>query len=379
MRMVVGAILCAGLSSCTHSQPGSPQSQMPPVIYQLARPAELAGVRPRVIVTSDFPPVDVIPVKACKLSDPKSRCSDPDDLQSMVRFLLYANEMDVEGLIASAGSFANVANKQNILAMLERYDLADETLRGHDPRYPTAAHLRSITWQGMDGAIGTEAFAGGKYRAIGTLVGPTYDTEASDAIIRIVDEPDPRPVWILVWGGPREAAQAIWKVRTTRSAEDFRRFVAKLRLYIVGKQDYTADWLLDTFPELFVVVSEHNYMGQFWNMTGADQSVSNAAWMEEHIRRDHGPLGAVYPRSGWDPSVPGVWEGDTPSFLHLLSGIRGVSDPEKPDQPSWGGLFVKPDPSRAHWFDHPSGPQTVYRWRREVQADLAARTEWLRP
>lgn len=331
------------------------------------------------IVTSDFPPVDVIPVKACKPSDPKPQCSDPDDVQSMVRFLLYSNEMEVEGLIASAGSLANVANKQNILAMLDRYDLAEKALRGHDPRFPTAAHLRSITWQGMDGAIGTEAFAGGKCRAIETLVGPTHDTEASDAIIRIVDKPDPRPVWIVIWGGPREAAQAIWKVRATRSAENFQRFMAKLRLYIIGKQDYTADWLLSTFPNLFTIVSEHNYMGQFWNMAGADQSVSNAAWMEEHIRRDHGPLGATYPRSGWDPSVPGVWEGDTPSFLHILSGIRGVSDPEKPDQPGWGGQFVQPDPARAHWFDYPSGPQAVYRWRPQVQADLAARTEWLRP
>ena len=49
--------------------------------------------RLRVIVTSDFPPFPVTN-------------SDPDDVQSMVRFLLYANEFDVEGLIASAGTTA---------------------------------------------------------------------------------------------------------------------------------------------------------------------------------------------------------------------------------------------------------------------------------
>ena len=49
--------------------------------------------RYRVIITTDFP---AIPVKN----------SDPDDVQSMVRFLLYSNEFDVEGLIASAGSFS---------------------------------------------------------------------------------------------------------------------------------------------------------------------------------------------------------------------------------------------------------------------------------
>ena len=62
----------------------------------------------RVIISSDFPPLDVIPVRAVKQGDPPEKCSDPDDVQSMVRFLLYSNE------------------------------------------------LRSKTWQGMDGTIGTE-------------------------------------------------------------------------------------------------------------------------------------------------------------------------------------------------------------------------------
>lgn len=40
----------------------------------------------------------------------------------MVRFLLYTNEFDVEGLIASSATFANVANKQSILDILDLYD-----------------------------------------------------------------------------------------------------------------------------------------------------------------------------------------------------------------------------------------------------------------
>src|SRR4051812_7882340 len=92
----------------------------------------------RVVISTDFPPLDVIPVKGVQKGDPPEKCSDPDDLQSMVRFLLYANEFDVEGLIASAGTFANVARKQNILDMLDCYDQVDENLRRHDARYPTA-------------------------------------------------------------------------------------------------------------------------------------------------------------------------------------------------------------------------------------------------
>jgi hypothetical protein len=36
---------------------------------------------------------------------PEDHTSDPDDIQSMVRFLLYANEFDVEGLVASSATF----------------------------------------------------------------------------------------------------------------------------------------------------------------------------------------------------------------------------------------------------------------------------------
>ena len=61
-------------------------------------------LKPRVIIMTDFPPLDVIPVKATY--GPPEKRSDPDDVQSMVRFLLYTNEFDVEGLIASAGTRA---------------------------------------------------------------------------------------------------------------------------------------------------------------------------------------------------------------------------------------------------------------------------------
>ena len=88
-------------------------------------------------------------------------------------------------------------------------------------------------------------------------------------------------------------------------------------------------------------------------------------------------MGAAYPQSGWDPKYPGVQEGDTPSFLHLISAVRGLNDPEKPDQPGWGGQFVRPDQSKNHWFDDPTGTKTVSRWRAEVQADFARRVDWM--
>ena len=72
-----------------------------------------AAPRLRVVIMTDFPPVDVVP-GGMGFGAPERR-SDSDDVQSMVRFLLYTNEFDVEGLIATSGTFANVANKQNLL------------------------------------------------------------------------------------------------------------------------------------------------------------------------------------------------------------------------------------------------------------------------
>lgn len=317
--------------------------------------------RPRVIVITDFPPLDVIPVKANY--GPDSMRSDPDDIQSMVRFLLYTNDFDVEGLVASAGTLANIARKQNILDILDLYDRVDENLRKHDPRYPTADKLRSVTWQGRHNTYG---------RPAEKILGKGEDSEASDAIIRVVDRPDPRPVWICVWGGPREVAQAIWKVQHTRSSAELRRFLGKLRIYMIGEQDGSAQWLLDNFPSLFIIVSKNTYFGMF----AQHSRLGDLDWINENIRKGHGPLGAVYPKSGYDPRNPGQQEGDSPSFLYLISAVRGLNNPEKPNQQSWGGQFIRKDSSTNHWFDGP-GPKSVSKFRVQVQKDFAERADWM--
>jgi Protein of unknown function (DUF1593) len=348
------------------------------MVLMLAAAAPLADVppAPRVVVMADFPPLDVIPVKACGPSSPRERCSDPDDVQSMVRFLLYANELEVEGLIASAGTLANLARKQPLLELLDRYAQVQPLLARHDPRYPAAALLKARTWQGLDGTWGTPSF-GTPAQPLARLLGTTLDTEASDALIRIVDRPDPRPVWVLGWGGSREVAQALWRVRQTRSAEDLAHFVGKLRLYLIARQDGTTDWLLNEFPSLFVILSERNYMAMF-SHAGPDSTLTDLDWLDRHVRRVHGPLGAAYPASGWDPAAPGQQEGDSPSFLHLVGSLRGVNNAERPGQPGWGGQFQQPDPARNHWFDHPQGAQSISRAKEQMQAEFAERANWMR-
>lgn len=327
-----------------------------------------AFTRPRVVIMTDFPPVDVIPGGAGY--GPAEKRSDSDDVQSMVRFLIYANEFEVEGLIASSATFANFANKQNILDILYLYDRIDENLQEHDGNYPTAEQLCQVTWQGASGTWGKPA---------SEIIGADKNSEASEKIITLLEKPDQRPIWFCIWGGSCDLAQALWKIKETRTAAETERLINKVRLYMIGLQDGSGQWILDTFPSLFVIVSEKNYMGMFNNAPGADQQLSDLDWVNRNIRKGHGMLGALYPESGFYPETPGVWEGDSPSFLHLVSAVYGMNDPEKPHQEGWGGKFICPDKSKNHWFDDPAGTQAVSKWRRQVQEDFARRADWMLP
>ncbi|WP_372775335.1 nucleoside hydrolase-like domain-containing protein [Mangrovibacterium sp.] len=165
--------------------------------------------QPRVVILTDFPPVDVIPGGAGY--GPAEKRSDSDDVQSMVRFLLYTNDLDVEGLVATSGTFANFANKQNILDMLYLYDCVDENLRKHDSRYPTADYLRSVTWQGTSKTYSRPAME---------IIGAGKDSEASEKIIALLEKPDSRLVWFCVWGGSCDLAQGLTTRRDVKPSSN---------------------------------------------------------------------------------------------------------------------------------------------------------------
>ncbi|MCS7468627.1 DUF1593 domain-containing protein [Stieleria sp. ICT_E10.1] len=322
------------------------------------------SLRPRIIVMSDFPPIGV--VKGGNV--PNTMKSDPDDMQSMVRFLLYSNEFDVEGIVAAAGTFAMEAHKKNMLDVLDRYEQVYGNLKSHDARYPTPDYLRSVTYEGRGNNHGLSIKFGKNKQPWSDIIGKGLDTEASNAIIAAVDKPDPRPVWISVWGGPREVSQAIWDVKNNRSKAELKRFISKLRIFLIYYQDSTHGWLMDEFPELFIVDSRKTYQGMF----GGRDPLSDLAWVNEHVRKGHGLLCDIYPHEGM--GCTGVCEGDTPAFLHLVSATRGINDAEDPTQPSWGGQY-KRRPGTNHYVDGP-GKSSISRWRADYQKEFQDRCDW---
>ena len=295
--------------------------------------------------------------------------SDPDDVQSMVRFLLHSNEFDVEGLIASAATNSFVADKDNIHYMVDLYDQVDENLRVHDQNFPTADYLHSVTYQGMgnEGPISIQWNCSNGHWS--DIIGSGRDSEASEAIIAAVDKPDPRPIYIGVWGGAREIAQAIWKVQNTRTPAEADAFISKLRVFLIHCQDATTPWLMDV-PNLFVVWSRTTYQGMF----GAD----NQSWVQTNIKNNHGPLCAAYPDYDYQGNPAGVREGDSPSFMWLLSANRGINNPEDPTQPSWGGYY-NPIPGETNKYGGPDyqGPtSSIRQWYDDFQAEFAERADW---
>lgn len=306
--------------------------------------------KPRVFVMTDISSLD-------------AAHGEPDDTQSMVRLLLYANVLDLEGLAATWTPHGNAVHPEYIRALIGEYEKVRPNLLLHSPDYPTAAHLRALV-------------CGGHLDHDRTGAG--LDTNASEMLIRAADRPDPRPLWAIFWGGTRELAQALWKVRETRSAAELAAFVGKLRIYAIADQDATGPWLREQFPGLFYIFARHVFRGMYKD---GDQTLVGSEWVEANIRQGHGALGAAYPNyQGGDPwsKVRGIKEGDTPSFLYLIP--NGLSDTPQPTWGNWGGRFVGSGMRYTDAEDRlgaEAGPRvTVNRWRAAYQADFAARLDW---
>jgi hypothetical protein len=315
--------------------------------------------------------------------------NEPDDEESMVRFLVYSNEYDVEGLIATTSVWLrDKVRPENIRERIEAYGKVRENLLKHAPGYPTTEHLLSATKAGLP-EFGMEG------------VGPGKDSQGSRHIIDVVDRPDERPVWVSIWGGANCLAQALWDIKYTRSKEQLDAFVSKLRVYTISDQDNSGRWMRITFPNLFYIVSpsevgHHEYYKATWTGISGDRQYKNGPfhkfelvdnpWLEQNIIKGHGPLGALYPKLKY------IMEGDTPSFIGLIS--NGLGSRKSPSYGGWGGRYVLCQTyaeTRPIWtnargaqdtvvaengIEYTSDQATIWRWREAFQHDFAARMEW---
>jgi hypothetical protein len=320
--------------------------------------------------------------------------NEPDDQMSLVRFLLYSNEIDVEGLVAATSTWQKTSNHpETMREIIAVYGQVRPNLLKHAPGWPTASELEHKVASGQ--------------RTYGmAAVGIDKSSPGSRLLITAVDRDDPRPLWITIWGGANTLAQALTDVRATRRQAELGKFVAKLRVYSISDQDDAGPWIRKEFPDLFYIVrpsppNGDEYYYATWtgisgdvyyrNGEGADFSTVTNEWLDTNIR-SKGELGKQYPKFAF------IMEGDTPSYLSLID--NGLASWWNPSWGGWGGRYVFRQPygeTHAIWSqggdvfsrmtsqDTVGGPDgknyvsdqaTIWRWREAFQHDFAARMDW---
>ncbi len=302
---------------------------------------------------------------------------DPDDQQSMIRLMVYANEFDLELLLASAAGTpgelkAKITRPDLIQQTVDAYGEVLPNLKLHATGWPEANDLRACIHSGNPQ----------RGRA---HIGAEHDTAGSRALIQRIDAGSPeRPLNVSIWGGQTDLAQALWRVKQERGASGLATFVRKCRVYDIADQDGIADWMRGEFPGLQYILNKAApgtdkrqavFRGMY--LTG-DEALTSLAWINENVRR-RGRLGALYPIKTWTAPNPHACmkEGDTPSWFFFLPA--GGNDPSDPTKPGWGGQFVR---QLDGWYE--SAParvgfdprELVSRWRPDFQRDFARRMSW---
>ena len=286
-------------------------------------------LKPRLVVCTDIAPADV----------------EPDDMESMVRLMAYADMFEIEALITSVGWNCDpypAEWAQYLQRVIEAYrkDVPKLMRRsGQQEFMPLEEENKQQSigyWPSAD-YVKSRAVMGSIHGGI-KAIGADNDSPGSELLIRLADEDDPRPIYVAAWGGANTLAQAIWRVKQSRSSEELKRFVRKFRIYTITDQDmqysmrmnrsYSSHmWLRKEFADdLQFVWDEGTWQEQC--------ELGKRHWQQHKDNiQGRGALGGEYPTYKW-----GV-EGDTPSFLYVMP--NGLNNPEDPHQAGWAGYHER--------------------------------------
>jgi hypothetical protein len=355
-------------------------------------------VKPRIVVTAD---------------------PELDDNNSLIRFLLYSCDMQIEGLIyASSGfhwkgdgkgtkwfvpgreytrfgldtcpceSWRWSKNERFINNAVETYEKVYPNLKVHNSDYPAPDELKSKIRYGnieFDGDF-------------------SKNSPGSDLIKLLMLDDKPGRLFITAWGGQSTIARALRSIQeqyeyTTEWESIKEKISRKVVLLPSGDQDDTyATYIKPNWPDIdyrqFRGGPNYGYGAQL-GARQEDSAFLTASWMKENIS-DRGPLGALYRVWGdgkqmvkgdimdyfgmsgytndelkkmgyvvWMPVQPkGSWlgEGDDHTFMNMLgNGLRAF---EAGSYGGWGGREAG-DRELAYPDFFP-----------QAQHDFAARLKW---
>ncbi|HEV2125545.1 MAG TPA: nucleoside hydrolase-like domain-containing protein [Chloroflexota bacterium] len=313
---------------------------------------------------------------------------DPDDIQSLYRVIHYSDLLRIEGIVSVTGPGAkNSAEK--VRHWVQRVDVDHLRANGH-PELTGETDLLAKVKQGAMSAGGPTA---------------ARRTEGSDWIIACAHAHDSRspsarggaedPLWVLCWGSMTDVAQAL---------HDDPAIAPKIRVYVIGSsntghdpesRDYVYEFMRSHYPQLWWIENgimpkrSHDTFRGVYLGGNQEGEWSNVEFITHNIRgrgsRHNGLFdercGDAFPVATSPAGT--LKEGDSPSFLYLLSPhVGGVGNVDDPTQESWGGQFRRPEPHQFPNYyvdldaDAATCQATINRWRVDFLADWKRRWEW---
>jgi hypothetical protein len=158
------------------------------------------------------------------------------------------------------------------------------------------------------------------------FAGYSTATEGSDWIIHCAHKKSDQPLWVLVWGGLDDVAQAL---------HDDPAIQRHIKVYWIGgpNKKWSANsyaYIAKNFPHLWIIEDNASYRGFFADENAPD-SLKGDNYYGRYIR-GAGHLGKDF-KNYYDGDIK---MGDTPSLLYMLDG-----DPNNPLKACWGGSFEK--------------------------------------
>ena len=232
--------------------------------------------------------------------------TDPDDNQSMIHLMMYSDLFHIEGLVSSP-SFGD-GSKEEILRMIDFYEKDYPLLKQHNNKLLKPSTLRKLCKQGRT--------------TLAPFKGYDTPTEGSEWIVKCASKKSKQPLWILVWGGLEDVAQAL---------HDCPEIQHNIKVYWIGGPNKkwsvnSYSYIVENFPNLWMIESNSSYRGIIstnkkdkFNKNFYDEAIRGAGHMGEDFINYYKGL---------------VKMGDTPSLLYMMDG-----DPNNPTKESWGGSF----------------------------------------
>ncbi|MFC3927941.1 nucleoside hydrolase-like domain-containing protein [Streptococcus caprae] len=334
-----------------------------------------------------------------------------DDMNSMIRYFYYANEMDLAGIVLTSSTYHYAGDKDKriepfrwtgtdwIYDMIDAYEEIQPNLAKHAEGYPQAEAIRQITKIG-------------NIKNVGEM---DEETEGSEFLKDLFLDDDNRPLYVQTWGGTNTTARALKSIEEeykdkSNWKEIQQKVYDKLVVYIILDQDDSyKNYIQKSWPKLTVINDSSN----FWHFAYAWKFHSDEVntylqgdWNYENIQQNHGPLLEKYALMGDGKILDGelaeeqrgsedylknnpqyskydfISEGDSPSYFYLFQ--NGLQDITHPEYGGWGGRFgqVSEQLYQNTVLDYNpyakrfEAEYSLMRWFDDIQRDFAARADW---